>query len=297
MVTKPSPSRQSLRWKTQPQSGMLGPLPQALPMTTRRILLLNDLHLEFQDYTPVQEGYDLVVLAGDIHTKERGVLWALENFSKPVVYVPGNHEGYKTHWQKNLAKMKALAAGTHVHVLNQDVVELEGIRFLGATCWTTFQLWDNVPEAMYEAGRGRYRYERGAKDYGKIRTAGYRHLTPSDTAQWAFDAKRWVEARLAEPFSGPTVIVSHHAPSALSLKKGRVTEALDATDANPWDDLVANSGAAFWMHGHTHRALDYKIGNTRVISNPRGYPGEEVYHFPQGIWEVDTAAYTPPAQR
>jgi hypothetical protein len=254
--------------------------------STRRILLLNDLHLEFQDYTPVQDGYDLVVLAGDIHTKERGVEWALKAFSKPVVYVPGNHEGYKTHWQKNLAKMKALAHGSHVHVLNQDAIELEGIRFLGATCWTTFQLWHNVPEAMYEAGRGRYRYERGAKDYGKIRTGGYRHLTPADTAQWAFDAKRWLESQLALPFEGPTVVVTHHAPSARSLKQGCVMEALDATDANPWDDLVERSGAAFWMHGHTHKPLDYTIGTTRVISNPRGYPGEQIEHLPHGIWEV-----------
>ncbi len=256
-------------------------------MPTRRILLLNDLHLEIQDYTPVQDGYDLVVLAGDIHTRERGVIWALKNFTKPVIYVPGNHEGYKTHWQNNLAKMKALAEGTHVHVLNQDVLELEGIRFLGATAWSTFQIWPNVPEAMFAAGRGRYHYERGARDYAKIKTGAYRRLMPSDTAQWAFDARRWLENRLAEPFEGPTVVVTHHAPSVRSLKKGRVEEALDATDANPWDDLVEASKAAFWMHGHTHRALDYTIGQTRVVSNPRGYPGEALYHSPDGVWTLN----------
>jgi len=256
-------------------------------MTTRRILLLNDLHLEFQDYTPEQDGYNLVVLAGDIHTRERGVAWAQKNFRKPVVYIPGNHEGYGTHWQKNLAKMKAAAEGSHVHVLNRDVLELEGIRFLGTTAWATFELWqEDIPLAMYEAGRGRYLNERGARDYRHITTGGYRRLRPSDASQWAFDAKRWLAEELRKPFDGPTIVVTHHAPSAKSLKKGRVEEALDATDASPWDDLVAHSGAVFWMHGHTHQPLDYLIGNTRVVSNPRGYPGENLHHRRDGIWEV-----------
>lgn len=29
-----------------------------------------------------------------------------------------------------------------------------------------------------------------------------------------------------------------------------------------------------WVHGHTHEAFDYRIGNTRVIVNPRAYPNE-----------------------
>jgi predicted phosphodiesterase len=29
-----------------------------------------------------------------------------------------------------------------------------------------------------------------------------------------------------------------------------------------------------WIHGHTHDPFDYEINGTRVICNPRGYPGE-----------------------
>jgi predicted phosphodiesterase len=42
------------------------------------------------------------------------------------------------------------------------------------------------------------------------------------------------------------------------------------------DELVARSGAALWIHGHTHVSQDYRIGNTRVICNPRGYAGYEL---------------------
>ena len=30
-----------------------------------------------------------------------------------------------------------------------------------------------------------------------------------------------------------------------------------------------------WTHGHMHDPLDYMIGDTRVVCNPRGYVGEE----------------------
>jgi hypothetical protein len=32
--------------------------------------------------------------------------------------------------------------------------------------------------------------------------------------------------------------------------------------------------AALWIHGHMHDPFDYEINGTRVICNPRGYPGE-----------------------
>ena len=35
-----------------------------------------------------------------------------------------------------------------------------------------------------------------------------------------------------------------------------------------------------WVHGHTHDEFDYKIGITRVVCNPRGYPKEKSnWHF------------------
>lgn len=243
-------------------------------MPSPRILLLSDLHLEMHDYTPVQQGYDLVVLAGDIHTKERGVLWARKHFTVPVVYVPGNHEGYQTHWENNLQKMRELAHGTNVHVLEKNELVIDGVRFLGATGWASFDFWPNRQEAMYEAGRGRDPYSSGARDYRFIRTKGYRRLQPSDTALWALQTKNWLKEKLDEPFLGKTIVVTHHAPSAKSLKHG-VQHVLDATEGSHWDDLVQHDCVDAWFHGHTHHSVDYTIGRTRVCSNPRGYPSEE----------------------
>lgn len=45
--------------------------------------------------------------------------------------------------------------------------------------------------------------------------------------------------------------------------------------ASHLDELVKGSGATLWVQGHTHHAVDYSLGDTRVLSNPRGYAGEE----------------------
>lgn len=66
-----------------------------------KILVLSDLHLEFGKLAPVHkdrridEGVDVVVLAGDIAEGVQGILWARETFvTKEIVYVAGNHEFY-----------------------------------------------------------------------------------------------------------------------------------------------------------------------------------------------------------
>lgn len=30
--------------------------------------------------------------------------------------------------------------------------------------------------------------------------------------------------------------------------------------------------SALWIYGHTHESVDFNIGGTRIVSNPRGYP-------------------------
>lgn len=253
-------------------------------MNTPRILLLNDLHLEFAPYEPETGGYDLVVLAGDIHTKERGVRWARDRFTCPVLYIPGNHEGYGTHWEKNILKMKKEVEGSSIRILERDVVVIDGVRYLGATGWTTFDIWHDPVSAMNAAGQGRDFYGSGQRDYRLIRTGPYRRLLPRDTAAWSAQTRAWLIRTLAEPFDGPTVVITHHAPSVRSLVGGQVAHILDAADANAWDDLIEHSGASLWLHGHTHHKVDYRIGATRVVSNPRGYPGQQLDHDRLGIW-------------
>lgn len=71
-----------------------------------KVLILSDLHLEFGRMSPahggerIDEGVDVVVLAGDIAEGVQGIRWARETFiMKEIVYVAGNHEYYDRHWE------------------------------------------------------------------------------------------------------------------------------------------------------------------------------------------------------
>jgi hypothetical protein len=82
--------------------------------------------------------------------------------------------------------------------------------------------------------------------------------------------------RLAEPFVGATVVVTHHAPTMQSFGNDRVEGCeshLDASYANCWEALMSDS-VVLWIHGYLHHAVDYTINDTRIMCNPRGYPGE-----------------------
>ena len=53
-----------------------------------KIHILCDLHVEFGNFVPPVVGADVVVLAGDVHVKDRGLQWIFDqNFEIPVLYV------------------------------------------------------------------------------------------------------------------------------------------------------------------------------------------------------------------
>jgi predicted phosphodiesterase len=230
-----------------------------------RLRIFSDLHLEFAPFQPSDRDVDVVVLAGDIHLETRGVGWAAETFRRPVVYVPGNHEYYGGHFKNTLAKMKERGAGTQVHVLDRDEVVIEGVRFLGTTLWTDFSATGNLVLAALEA-------RQRMSDYRRIRTGNYRRLRPSDVVEDHRDAVSFLRAKLAEPFAGKTVVVTHHAPSTRSIAEQFRDDIghLNAAYVNRLDELLGPP-AAVWVHGHTHTSFDYDLLGTRVVCNPRGY--------------------------
>lgn len=234
-----------------------------------RVHVLSDLHIEFSGFEPEVDDADLVVLAGDIHTLTRGVKWANEAFDCDVVYVMGNHEFYRGHLDRTLAKARECAA-PHVHVLENDSFVRDGVRFLGTTAWTDFSITNNAPIAALEAlGQ--------MNDYKLIRAGdGYRKLRPSDVIRRNRVAYDWLAAELEKSFAGRTVVITHHAPIACIL--GEPVGHLSAAFANDWPKLVAKADA--WIFGHTHEAIDAEFHSCRVISNPRGYPCEDTGFSP-----------------
>lgn len=249
-----------------------------------RVRLLSDVHTELAPYSPSDVEADLVVLAGDIGKGVRGVQWATRWFPEvPVVYVPGNHEYYGGALPRVTAKMRSAAEGTNVAVLDREAWLGTGVRVLGATLWTDFALFGvSSVFASSEAARA------GLNDYRRIRTSPrFSKLRPIDTQREHRESLAWLRARLAEKTDGPTIVVTHHAPSLRSIAPQFSTDPLTPAYASNLDELVESSGAVLWLHGHTHHASDYRIGDTRVVCNPRGYADDLVPGFgPRLVLEV-----------
>ncbi len=107
-----------------------------------RIHVLSDIHLEFEDFVPPQTESDLVILAGDTGWGLEGIKWAKKNFpSKPVLYIPGNHEYYHGSIPDLTDELRAEAKGSNIFVLNNDMFEFNGVTILGSTLWTDCALY------------------------------------------------------------------------------------------------------------------------------------------------------------
>lgn len=243
-----------------------------------RISYYSDLHTEFAPFEVPELDADVVVLAGDIGVKRGGWRFASRLGARvPVVYVAGNHEYYGTAVPYFTEKLRAMAAACPaVRFLENDEVVIGGVRFLGCTLWTDFMVHG---ERRHQAAVGAAKLD--MVDYKRIRRSpAFSRLDPRDTLALHRQSVAWLRARLAQPTDADaTVIVTHHAPSLRSIAPRYVDDALAPAYASDLEDLAAGSGAALWIHGHTHTCVDYRLGDTRVVSNQRGYPDEPVEGF------------------
>lgn len=80
----------------------------------------------------------------------------------------------------------------------------------------------------------------------------------------------WLREALSRPHeAGPTVVVTHFAPSLLSADPRYGLAPGTAGFCNALDDLLPQ--ADLWLHGHLHCPSDYSVGRCRVVANPLGY--------------------------
>ncbi len=93
-------------------------------------------------------------------------------------------------------------------------------------------------------------------DYKRLGLAseGGRKLAPHDTAQLHALHAAWLTEKLAQPFDGRSVVITHMAPSILSVARKYATDPCSAAFASQLDGLVAQ--ADLWVHGHMHDTLD-----------------------------------------
>lgn len=238
-----------------------------------RIISYSDLHLEFQSgwAIPTSIDADLMILAGDIITfKDYSPLAKfLVNWSKPVLYIAGNHEYYtRTPWneEKSMFKQWLTAYHPNVTLLCDEAIIIDGVHFFGGTMWTDFNGGDM--QAMEIAA-----YQ--LNDFRMIKNPDFSPFEPSNTLQLheRFEKKllKWLETDLL----GPRVVISHHVPVIKPCTKFPNSPLTPAFNSLDMMDIINKYQPALWIYGHTHECDDHQIGKTRIISNQRGYPSRK----------------------
>ncbi len=256
--------------------------------------IFSDLHTEFDEPTSPLEVpvADICICAGDICDggPARTVRYLGEHVSRsmPVVFVPGNHEYYRASIVEGLREALDVASEHYpnVHVLSRRAVTLGGYRFVGATLWSDFNLYGNMSWALYSA-------QNELNDYRKIKLSKepFRRFTSGHASGQNLQDKYFIWHRLEERNAEPTVVVTHHAPSILSLAPEFVGAPLTPSFVSNLEPDIAKYQPVAWVHGHLHNRSDYTIVNTRVICNPRGYPDEPVPDFDPSL-VIDLGEHT-----
>lgn len=233
-----------------------------------KIALLSDLHLSVHPMEIPHTEADIVILAGDIWTPLAAMDWA-RRFAKPTLYVAGNHEFYGSDLVSTLADLRRHAAGSKVQVMERNEWHHQGVRFLGCTLWSDYR----VLSSQAERSAGLAQATTLVRDFSRIRVAPDfdDRFTPA-LSQMLFDGSvAWLEQRFAERHAGPTVVVTHFAPSEGSTHPRFAGSPLNACFISNLDAHILRWQPELWLHGHCHDSFDYRVGNTRVLCNPRGY--------------------------
>lgn len=276
------------------------------------IQLLSDLHLEENSAFQPQRapGADVLVLAGDIGSYQGGsALSALgdEDFGLgrfadwpvPVIVVPGNHEYDALDFDATHARLRATCERLGLIWLERETIVLHGVRFVGTTLWADFDaLAPRGPTAsLADQLQARHKAFRAADYYLRIAatTRGGAPFLAEQIREHALVCQAWLRAALAEPFDGPTVVVTHFAPSLRSADPRYGLRPGTAGFCNALDDLLPQ--ADLWLHGHLHCAIDWRddSGRCRVVANPLGYEkkGEQAAFAPQLAIALERAPAPP----
>jgi hypothetical protein len=273
------------------------------------IQLLSDLHLETHPHFVPEHalGADALILAGDIGSYQEGSMlvtqgdndFGLARFSPrtdlaawpvPVFFVPGNHEYDGMDFEEAHARMQESCARLQITWLHRRVIEMKGVRLIGCTLWSDFEALVPAQGPLTQQLKAREKAERAADFYlRKTGTTldGQPFLSAAVRAQAQAD-QAWLTQALSEPFAGPTVVITHFAPSLKSADPRYGLTPGTAGFCNALDHLLPKANV--WMHGHLHCAHDYVHEGCRVVANPLGYArkNEQLAFETRKTWRVGT---------
>ncbi len=189
-------------------------------------------------------------------------------------YVPGNHEFYGGAIDSVSAELERLSAGSCIRMLDNSETVIGRVRFLGTTLWTDFELFGEGQSRAEAMAQG----QQFMRDFSRIRLTEDEDtvFSPESCAALFVRNARWLDAKLDVAHDGPTVVITHHAPSRKSVHPRFAGSLLSACFVSDAERLLGGDRVQLWIHGHTHDTFDYVVNGTRVLCNPRGYAKDGV---------------------
>lgn len=255
---------------------------------TNRFYYASDLHCEFALPKAENVTGDNLILAGDIVTllslnpvmndagnrkkRDRFNLFfdtMHQNF-KRIFYVTGNHESYNFNIDREAEYISKYLPGV-IHLNNSSYQIDDKTIILGGTLWTDMN--NDNPLDHLRVGEGMNDFRLIFKD----NQDPFSMFTTQDAYKRHLETRRFIKTTLAEHATKNCIVVTHHAPSRQGLNPDH--SGFGNIDAGYYSDLddfiMTHPQITHWVHGHTHIQKEYKIGETNVLSNARGYEGYE----------------------
>lgn len=274
--------------------------------------LLSDLHLdiypnyrnmdtkEFNEFFYPRDKNDILVIAGDLsHGRDvefnKKLFNYLSTHFKETIFVLGNHDYWYTTIKKSLELYRYAAKDfANIHILQNESVIIDNIRFIGTTLWTDLNRGNSLDKLYFNTGMMDPRKIRKEVEVlpelynGAIRTGrddysleyvdnlwhtGMPYINADDVLKEHELALEFLDKELSDT-SYKTVVITHHLPSEKSVDKKFKGSPLNYSFVSNLDYLIEKYQPVYWVHGHTHTDCSYFIGETKVICNPKGYYNE-----------------------
>lgn len=239
--------------------------------------IASDIHCEFYSECDIldlsraalppmpDDGKTTLLLAGDIGSMHKPLnLGAFLRFVAPrflqVVYIPGNHEFYSGDLYKTPGRIMEMIAdipNIAFSTLGSFIPKDEARTIHHGTLWSDFD--GENPGSMWEA-------QRRMNDYHLIRNKD-KNIVPMDTLELHKLSRDYLEKNVGVG----SVVMTHHSPSLQSIPKEYLTDRVNGAYHSDLEPLILRRSPALWCHGHTHTATRYRVGDTEIVCNPRGY--------------------------
>lgn len=255
--------------------------------TKMRLGIASDIHLDHYEYadpmstfTPLnnREKVDILLLAGDISSGElvKTHLELLSEAYPEIVFVQGNHD----YWG-NIFPDKVFPTGqspVNVTELQRDIYniqfrdeggELVTQRILGCTLWT-----ECGPDHKYAFMHRQYMgYDIPLIKFPDDKTNPYK----LDAEQYLVSEFKASVEWLWDNIKEGDIVMTHHLPTFQAVDPRFQGPGLNVGNhfyASNLDALIEARKPSFWIHGHTHTRKSFKLFDTMIMCNARGYPRE-----------------------